>query len=97
MDLLMVRSIQPEEAEMRLISKLAVAAAVITGVGVMGAGPALAQPAVQMHGGGGCRTHNLNIDILGEVGILNGLAGNLINGEGSPGGQDTDMGTDCDR
>ncbi|MGN5378696.1 hypothetical protein BIV25_39750 [Streptomyces sp. MUSC 14] len=82
---------------MRLISKLAVTAAVITGVGVMGAGPALAQPAVQMRGGHGCRTHNQNLDILGEVGILNGLLGNALNGEGSPGAQSTDMGTDCDR
>ncbi|WP_405512684.1 hypothetical protein [Streptomyces canus] len=42
-----------------------------------------------------CKSHDLNIDILGEVGILNGLGGNLINGEGSPGAQSTDIGSDC--
>ncbi|WEO93503.1 hypothetical protein A6P39_005420 [Streptomyces sp. FXJ1.172] len=82
---------------MRKISTAAAAAAVIAGISMMAAGPATAQAAQGLHHGGGCRTHNLNIDILGEVGVLNGLAGNLINGEGSPGGQFTDMGTDCDR
>ncbi|MEV7146005.1 hypothetical protein ACIBCP_24290 [Streptomyces sp. NPDC051287] len=76
--------------------KVAVAVAIISGVGFLGAGPASAQV---MHGmqGGGCRSHDLNLDVLGEVGILNGLGGNLLNGEGSPGAQGTDIGSDCDR
>jgi hypothetical protein len=79
---------------MRKISKVAVAVAIIAGAGFMGTAPATAQAAVSMNGGG-CKSHDLNIDILGEVGILNGLAGNLLNGEGSPGGQHTDFGSDC--
>ncbi|MEU5303895.1 hypothetical protein ACH4YO_28250 [Streptomyces noursei] len=40
-----------------------------------------------------CRTHDLNVDVLGEVGILNGVLGNALNGEGSPGAQATSMGS----
>jgi hypothetical protein len=40
-----------------------------------------------------CRSHDLNLDILGEVGILNGLLGNGLNGEGNPGAQATDIGS----
>ncbi|ANP55147.1 hypothetical protein J2Z21_003360 [Streptomyces griseochromogenes] len=40
-----------------------------------------------------CRSHDLNLDVLGEVGILNGLLGNGLNGEGNPGAQDTHIGS----
>lgn len=40
-----------------------------------------------------CRSHDLNVDVLGEVGIADGLGGNLLNGEGSPGQQLTHMGS----
>ncbi|WP_269469935.1 hypothetical protein [Streptomyces humicola] len=40
-----------------------------------------------------CRSHDLNLDILGEVGIANGLLGNALNGEGHPGGQATHLGS----
>ncbi|KAB1989387.1 MULTISPECIES: hypothetical protein [Streptomyces] len=40
-----------------------------------------------------CKSHDLNLDVLGEVGVLNGLAGNLLNGEGNPGGQATSLGS----
>ncbi|MFB0621136.1 hypothetical protein [Streptomyces sp. AGS-58] len=40
-----------------------------------------------------CRSHDLNVDVLGEVGILNGLLGNALNGEGNPGAQATDIGS----
>lgn len=76
---------------MRRFQKAAVATVIISSVSFMGIGPATA--AAQ---GGGCRSHDLNIDILGQVGILNGLGANLINGEGSPGAQVTDIGSDCD-
>ncbi|MER6433857.1 hypothetical protein ABT272_40070 [Streptomyces sp900105245] len=79
---------------MRKLRKAAVAVAIIGGVSVLGIGPATAQPAGGGHGGG-CKSHDLNIDILGEVGVLNGLGGNLFNGEGSPGGQFTDIGSEC--
>ncbi|MFE2216990.1 hypothetical protein [Streptomyces canus] len=79
---------------MRKLHKAAVAVAIISGFSLMGTVPATAQAAGGTHGGG-CKSHDLNIDILGEVGILNGLGGNLINGEGSPGAQSTDIGSDC--
>ncbi|MFJ8489146.1 hypothetical protein ACIRBZ_12385 [Streptomyces sp. NPDC094038] len=83
---------------MRKLHKAAAVIAIIGGVGFLGAVPATALPAQQhAYGGGGCRSHDLNLDILGNVGILNGLAGNLINGEGSPGAQVTDLGSDCGR
>jgi hypothetical protein len=40
-----------------------------------------------------CRSHDSNVDILGQVGILNGLGGNLLNGEGNAGSQQTSMGS----
>ncbi|MFB7244965.1 hypothetical protein CW362_03915 [Streptomyces populi] len=40
-----------------------------------------------------CKSHDLNLDVLGEVGVLNGLAGNLLNGEGDPGAQATHLGS----
>jgi len=40
-----------------------------------------------------CQSHDLNADVLGEVGVLNGLAGNILNGEGNPGAQATSLGS----
>ena len=80
---------------MNSLRKVAVAAAIISGVSFVAVSPANAQAAESMHGGG-CRSHDLNIDILGEVNVLGGFAGNLINGEGSPGAMYTDLGSDCD-
>ncbi|WP_329234167.1 hypothetical protein [Streptomyces canus] len=79
---------------MRKLHKAAVAVAIISGFSLMGTVPATAQAAGDAHGGG-CKSHDLNIDILGEVNLLGGLGGNLINGEGSPGAQSTDIGSDC--
>ncbi|AKJ11911.1 hypothetical protein ABB07_18280 [Streptomyces incarnatus] len=77
---------------MRQLAKAAAAAAVIasvsfiaTGTATTAAGAATAPRAV-MHRGGEC------IDILGNVGIGNGILGNLLNGEGNPGAQVTDCG-----
>lgn len=78
---------------MRKLQKAAVAAAVIGSLSLIAAGPATAQPAKAMHGG--CKSHDLNVDILGQVGVLNGLLGNALNGEGNAGGQVTDFGSDC--
>ncbi|MEU9155785.1 hypothetical protein AB0D59_35870 [Streptomyces sp. NPDC048417] len=80
---------------MNSFRKVVVAAAIISGVSLVAISPANAQAAQHMGGGGGCKSHDLDLDILGEVGILNGLGGNLINGEGSPGAQVTDIGSDC--
>ncbi|MFB7634160.1 hypothetical protein ACFC0M_24885 [Streptomyces sp. NPDC056149] len=81
---------------MRNLQKAAVVAAVLGSVGLLGAGTASAQPTERAGGmGGGCRTHDLNLDILGQIGILNGLLGNAINGEGAPGAQVSPLGSDC--
>ncbi|MCC5477045.1 hypothetical protein ACFV2N_21610 [Streptomyces sp. NPDC059680] len=71
---------------MRKLSKAAVAAAVVASVSFIATGTATtaatAQAAVAPRGG--C------VDILGEVGIGNGVLGNLLNGEGNPGAQFTE-------
>ncbi|MBT2401848.1 hypothetical protein [Streptomyces sp. ISL-100] len=41
-----------------------------------------------------CRSHDMNIEVIGSVGALTGLAGNLLNGEGSPGAQKSHLGSD---
>ncbi|MFI9047575.1 hypothetical protein [Streptomyces sp. NPDC053427] len=88
---------------MRKLHKAAVVAALLGSVGFLGASTAHAEGG--KYGGGkdggqfdikqgsSCRSHDLNVDVLGEVGILNGLLGNALNGEGSPGAQDTKMGS----
>ncbi|MFG2359657.1 hypothetical protein [Streptomyces sp. NPDC048521] len=40
-----------------------------------------------------CKSHDLNLNVLGEVGLLDGLLGNAANGEGNPGAQATDIGS----
>ncbi|MEV8548792.1 hypothetical protein AB0L04_02970 [Streptomyces glaucescens] len=81
---------------MRKIRKAAVLVAALGSVGFLAAGTA--------HAGGGdgfdikqssvCRSHDANVDVLGNVGILNGLGGNLLNGEGNPGAQLTELGSE---
>ncbi|ANP49023.1 hypothetical protein J2Z21_002395 [Streptomyces griseochromogenes] len=79
---------------MHKLRRTAVLVAALSTVGLMGAGTAYA-------GGGGwhdaqssnCKDHDLNLDLLGEVGILNGLLGNALNGEGDPGAQGTHVGS----
>ncbi|MFG2135954.1 hypothetical protein [Streptomyces sp. NPDC048650] len=41
-----------------------------------------------------CRSHDANVDVLGQVGIANGLASNLLGGERGSGRQRTDLGSD---
>ncbi|MFI5549972.1 hypothetical protein [Streptomyces sp. NPDC051738] len=79
---------------MRKFQKAAVAAAMLGGLTLIASGTAIAQPSGG-HGGGHCKSHDMNIDILGQVGILNGLLGNAVNGEGNAGGQVTDFGGTC--
>jgi len=81
---------------MSKIRKVAVVAAMLGTIGFAGAGTAFAGE----HGGdlaitqsATCKSHDLNVDVLGEVGILNGLLGNALNGEGNPGGQATSLGS----
>ncbi|QHC23607.1 hypothetical protein [Streptomyces sp. GS7] len=92
---------------MRKLQKAAVVAAVLGSFGFVGAGTAYAHG--EKEGGRGgtdfevrqgsqCRSHDTNVDVLGEVGILNGVLGNALGGEGSPGAQSTRMGSSmgCD-
>jgi hypothetical protein len=82
---------------MHKLRKAAVLVVALGSVGLLGAGTATA------HGKGGdkfsvlqsssCKSHDLNLDVLGQVGILNGLLGNGLNGEGNAGGQDTHLGS----
>ncbi|MFG2207770.1 hypothetical protein [Streptomyces sp. NPDC048638] len=40
-----------------------------------------------------CKSHDMNVNILGQVGLVNGLLGNALNGEGKPGAQGTSQGS----
>ncbi|QHA04660.1 hypothetical protein GQF42_16400 [Streptomyces broussonetiae] len=83
--------------------KLRTAAVLVTAFGSLGLLGAGTAHAGQGSGKGGdefnvtqsteCRSHDLNLDILGEVGLINGLAGNLLNGEGNSGAQQSSLGS----
>ena len=87
---------------MNQLRKAAVLVAALGSIGLLTAGTAQANDGG--HGGGkgdqfnigqssNCRSHDLNLDVLGQVGLLNGLLGNALNGEGNPGAQDTHIGS----
>ncbi|MFJ9420218.1 MULTISPECIES: hypothetical protein [unclassified Streptomyces] len=83
---------------MRKLQKAAVLGAILGSVGSLGAGTAFAHGEAGAHDivssqNTSCRTHDMNIDVLGDVGAVNGLLGNALNGEGSPGSQPTRMGS----
>ncbi|WP_274560826.1 hypothetical protein [Streptomyces spiramyceticus] len=78
---------------MRKLQKAAVAAAMLGSFSFIAVGTATAQGADSMRGGG-CKSHDLNVDVLGQVGVLNGVAGNLLNGEGNPGAQWNHVGSE---
>ena len=83
---------------MRKLQKAAFVGALLGSVAAIGAGTAFAHGEEGAHDGGTldqgveCRTHDMNVDILGSVGALNGTLGNALNGEGSPGAQPTHLG-----
>ncbi|MEV6169112.1 hypothetical protein AB0L99_12905 [Streptomyces sp. NPDC051954] len=88
---------------MHKLRKAAVVVVALGSVGILSAGSASAN-GQDGHGGkdGGkfsvlqssnCKSHDLNLDVLGQVGVLNGLLGNALNGEGNAGGQDTHLGS----
>ncbi|AJC54690.1 hypothetical protein ACH4YO_16720 [Streptomyces noursei] len=87
---------------MRTFHKVAVVAAALGSVGAFGAGTAYAhgEPGhdLDVSQGTECRSHDMNIDVLGAVGLLNGPLGNALNGEGAPGSQPSHLGSDfrCD-
>ncbi|KUN83346.1 hypothetical protein AQJ66_19105 [Streptomyces bungoensis] len=89
---------------MHKLRKAAVLVAALGSVGLLGVGAAHADGGYggnRGHDGGRfsilqsttCRSHDANVDILGEVGIANGLGGNLLNGEGNSGAQESSMGS----
>ncbi|MGX1887616.1 hypothetical protein [Streptomyces sp. NPDC055287] len=80
---------------MRKLRTGAVLVAAFGCAGLLGAGTAHAGQG----GDGGiiqsstCGSHDSNVDILGEVGIGNGLGGNASNGEGNSGVQSSSLGS----
>jgi hypothetical protein len=81
---------------MRKIRSAAVVAAMLGSVGFIGAGTAFAgghDSGLDISQVNACRSHDANVDVLGNVGVLNGLAGNAVNGEGNPGAQNTSQGS----
>ncbi|MFJ8313471.1 MULTISPECIES: hypothetical protein [unclassified Streptomyces] len=86
---------------MHKLRKAAVLVAALGSLGMLATGTAQAHDGG--HGKGGdrfnigqsttCRSHDLNLNVLGQVGILNGLLGNGLNGEGNPSSQQTSMGS----
>lgn len=85
---------------MRKLQKAAVVVAMLGSIGSIGAGTASAGghdgPDIEVSQSTTCTSHDLNLDILGNVGVLNGVAGNLLNGEGDPGAQSTKLGSTAD-
>ncbi|NUQ98028.1 MAG: hypothetical protein HOY79_16250 [Streptomyces sp.] len=82
---------------MHKLRKAAVLTVALGSVGLLSAGTAAAT-GNDGHGGNvlqssQCKSHDLNVDVLGQVGILNGALGNALGGEGNSGGQDTHAGS----
>ena len=83
---------------MHKLRKAAVLVAALTTVGLVGAGTAQADQGprgndVKVQQSTTCKSHDLNLDILGVVGILNGLLGSGVNVEGDAGAQSTHLGS----
>ncbi|MFJ1972779.1 hypothetical protein ACIO93_29340 [Streptomyces sp. NPDC087903] len=85
---------------MRKLHKVVLLSALLSGVGSLGANTAFAhgEPGhdggVDITQGIECRSHDMNIEVLGSIGALTGLAGNLLNGEGAAGAQQSRLGSD---
>ncbi|OEJ21383.1 hypothetical protein AR457_36750 [Streptomyces agglomeratus] len=81
----------------KLQSVIVVGAAIIGSVGSLSGATAFASERgsdLDIEQGIECRSHDMNIEVIGSVGALTGLAGNLLNGEGSPGAQKNHLGSD---
>ncbi|MFI2758066.1 hypothetical protein ACH5A3_04180 [Streptomyces echinatus] len=85
---------------MRKLRSVAVLVTAIGALGLVGGTAHADQGGKDGHGdkfkitqSSNCKSHDLNLDLLGEVGVLNGLLGNALNGEGNPGAQATDIGS----
>ncbi|MDF3148156.1 MULTISPECIES: hypothetical protein [unclassified Streptomyces] len=84
---------------MHKLRKAAVLVAALSTVGLAAAGTAHADGRGQkgneykVQQSTQCKSHDLNIDILGVVGVLNGALGGALNGEGNEGSQATRLGS----
>ncbi|MBT2510598.1 hypothetical protein J7I98_33090 [Streptomyces sp. ISL-98] len=93
---------------MHKLRKAAVLVAALASAGLLSAGTAHAGGDGHGHHKSGdhfnikqsseCKSHDLNVDVLGQVGLVNGLLGSALNGEGNPGDQKTHIGSSmgCD-
>ncbi len=87
---------------MHKLRKAAVLVAALGSVGLLSAGVAHADGGgwgqkgtkVDVLQSSNCKSHDANVSVLGQVGIANGLGGNLLNGEGNAGAQDTGLGSE---
>ncbi|MGW3669444.1 hypothetical protein [Streptomyces sp. NPDC005141] len=86
---------------MRKLHKVVLLSALLGSVGSLGAGTASAYgdqghdtDSIDITQGVECRSHDMNIEVLGSVGALTGLAGNLLNGEGAAGAQKSHLGSE---
>ncbi|SHL69839.1 hypothetical protein [Actinacidiphila paucisporea] len=76
--------------------RAAAVAAMLGSIGFIGMGTASASDGgrdIAVSQSAKCVSHDLNLDVLGEVGVLNGVLGNALNGEGNPGAQATQLGS----
>ncbi|KOV64999.1 hypothetical protein [Streptomyces sp. MMG1121] len=83
---------------MRTFHKAVLAGAVIGSVCSFGGNTAFAhgEPGhdVDVTQGTECRSHDMNIEVLGNISALSSAAANLLNGEGNPGAQQSHLGSD---
>lgn len=81
---------------MRKLQRAAVVATMVGSVGFFGVGTAVAGggPDIEVNQKSTCKSHDLNISILSNIGILNGALGNLLNGEGDPGATESEQGSE---
>ncbi len=84
---------------MRKFQKAALVAAMLGGIGFVGAGTAAAhdgEKEINVKQSSECKSHDLNIAILNNLGVGNGILGNLLGGEGNPGAQRFEQGSEQD-
>ncbi|MEV5731920.1 hypothetical protein [Streptomyces sp. NPDC052292] len=85
---------------MRKLRKVAVLVAALGSIGLVGGTAQAAGGKGGDHGdrfniqqSTNCKSHDLNLDLLGNVGLLDGVLGNGLNGEGNPGAKNTHNGS----
>ncbi|TKS96358.1 hypothetical protein [Streptomyces lasalocidi] len=86
---------------MRTSQKVVFLAALLGSLGSLSAGTSFAHgepghdiDSIDITQGIECRSHDMNIEVIGSIGALTGVAGNLLNGEGAAGAQKNHLGSD---